>query len=51
MNKLKNIFCIKDFNYIGIIIALLVTIIALNVQHEKEYEWCEYFCDKYGKEI
>ena len=28
MNKLKNIFCIKDFNYFVIILALLLTIIS-----------------------
>jgi len=28
MNKLKNIFCIKDYNYFVIILALLLTIIS-----------------------
>ena len=44
-------FNIKDFNYIGIIIALLITLVAMNVQHQKEYQWCEYFYDKYGRDM
>ena len=44
-------FDIKDINYIGIIIALLVTIFALDIQHSKKYEWCEYFYDKYGRNM
>ena len=44
-------FDIKDFNYLGIILALIITIVAMNVQHEKEYQWCEYFYDKYGRDM
>jgi hypothetical protein len=44
-------FDIKDFNYLGIILALLITIVAMNVQHQKEYEWCEYFYNKYGRDM
>ena len=44
-------FNIKDFNYLGIILALIITIVAMNVQHEKEYQWCEYFYDKYGRDM
>ena len=44
-------FNIKDFNYIGIIVALLITLVAMNVQHQKEYQWCEYFYDKYGRDM
>ena len=44
-------FSIKDFNYIGIIIALVITLVAMNVQHQKEYQWCEYFYDKYGRDM
>jgi len=51
MNKLKNVFCIKDVMYLGIILALLLAIIALNVEHKNEYKWCEYFYNKYGREM
>jgi hypothetical protein len=44
-------FNIKDFNYLGIILALIITIVAMNVQHQKEYQWCEYFYDKYGRDM
>ena len=44
-------FNIKDFNYLGIILALLIALINLNVQHQKEYQWCEYFYDKYGRDM
>ena len=44
-------FSIKDFNYLGIILALLITIFTMNVQHQKEYEWCEYFYNKYGRDM
>jgi len=44
-------FNIKDFNYLGIILALIITIVAMNVQHQKEYQWCEYFYNKYGRDI
>ena len=44
-------FDIKDFNYLGIILALIITIVAMNVQHQKEYQWCEYFYDKYGRDM
>jgi len=44
-------FNIKDFNYLGIIIALIITLVAMNVQHQKEYQWCEYFYDKYGRDM
>jgi uncharacterized PurR-regulated membrane protein YhhQ (DUF165 family) len=44
-------FDIKDFNYLGIILALIITIVAMNVQHQKEYEWCEYFYNKYGRDM
>jgi hypothetical protein len=44
-------FDIKDFNYLGIILALLITIVAMNVQHQKEYEWCEYFYNKYVRDM
>ena len=44
-------FNIKDFNYLGIILALIITIVAINVQHQKEYEWCEYFYNKYGRDM
>lgn len=29
-------FSIKDFNYIGIIIALLITLVAMNVQYKQD---------------
>ena len=44
-------FNIKDINYIGIIIALLIALFALNIEHKKEYQWCDYFYDKYGKDM
>jgi hypothetical protein len=44
-------FNIKDFNYLGIILALIITIVAMNIQHQKEYQWCEYFYDKYGRDM
>jgi uncharacterized PurR-regulated membrane protein YhhQ (DUF165 family) len=44
-------FNIKDFNYLGIILALLITIVAMNIQHQKEYQWCEYFYNKYGRDM
>ena len=44
-------FNIKDFNYLGIIIALIITLVAMNVQHQKEYQWCEYFYNKYGRDM
>jgi hypothetical protein len=44
-------FDIKDFSYLGIILALTITIVAMNIQHEKEYQWCEYFYDKYGRDM
>jgi hypothetical protein len=44
-------FNIKDFNYLGIILALIITIVAMNVQHQKEYQWCEYFYNKYGRDM
>ena len=44
-------FDIKDFNYLGIILALIITIVAMNVQHQKEYQWCEYFYNKYGRDM
>jgi len=44
-------FNIKDFNYIGIIIAVLIALVALNIEHKKEYQWCEYFYDKYGRDM
>lgn len=41
MNKLKNIFCIKDVMYLGIILALLLAIIAMNVDlKNKQNERC-----------
>ena len=55
-------FSIKDFNYLGIILALLITIVAMNVQHQKdsfsritkcftdiveEPKFCESFYEKY----
>jgi ABC-type sulfate transport system permease component len=29
-------FNIKDFNYLGIILALLITIFAMNIQHKQD---------------
>lgn len=29
-------FNIKDFNYLGIILALVITIIAMNIQHKQD---------------
>ena len=41
MNKLKNVFCIKDVMYLGIILALLFTIVAINVDlKNKQDERC-----------
>ena len=41
MNKLKNVFCIKDVMYLGIISALLLAIIAMNVDSKnKQDERC-----------
>jgi|TARA_R100001463_G_scaffold121723_3_gene178008 hypothetical protein len=44
-------FSIKDFNYLGIILILLIAFLGLHVQHQKEYQWCEYFYDKYGRDM
>ncbi len=44
-------FNIKDFNYLGIILALLITIMAINFEHKKENQWCEYFYNKYGRDM
>ena len=55
-------FSIKDFNYIGIIIALLIALFALNIQYKNdshsrivncfrdiivEPEFCESFFEKH----
>jgi hypothetical protein len=29
-------FNIKDFNYLGIILALVITIVAMNIQHKQD---------------
>ena len=29
-------FNIKDFNYLGIILSLVITIIAMNIQHKQD---------------
>jgi|TARA_R110000803_G_scaffold209321_1_gene278799 hypothetical protein len=41
-------FNIKDLNYMGIILALITLIFVLNLEHQREYEWCEYYYDKFG---
>jgi|TARA_B100001939_G_C16583714_1_gene463876 hypothetical protein len=47
LNTLKKIFCIKDLNYFVIILTLILTLIATNLENKKDYEWCDYFLNEF----
>ena len=44
-------FNIKDFNYIGIIIALLITFVSVNESNKHKSVWCNDFYNKFNKEL
>jgi len=47
----KKEFNYRDGTFLALIGVLCIALVTLNVEHNKEHEWCEYFYNEYGSDM